>query len=43
MDLAEFFEEVMPKNLNTDLLTQRATQAVQQQTINYFSNPPRVP
>lgn len=42
MDLAEFFEEVMPKNLNTELLTERATQAVQQQTINYFSNPPQV-
>ena len=39
MDLAEFFEEIVPKNLDTNLLNARAVQAVQQQTVNYFNNP----
>jgi conjugal transfer mating pair stabilization protein TraN len=39
MDLAEFFDEIVPKNLDTNLLNARAVQAVQQQTVNYFNNP----
>ena len=39
MDLAEFFDEIVPKALDTNLLNARAVQAVQQQTVNYFNNP----
>lgn len=38
MDLSEFTREIVPKDLNTTLLNERAQQTIQQKSTNYFNS-----
>ena len=38
MDLSEFIQEIVPKDLNTTLLNERAQQTIQQKSTNYFNS-----
>lgn len=38
MDLSEFIQEIVPKDLNTTLLNQRAQQTIRQKSTNYFNS-----
>lgn len=39
MDLSEFIQEIVPKDLNQTLLNNRAQQLIEQRSNNYFNNP----